>query len=182
MYQITLVADGRFALTRCWDNSKVWDTATGTVKETLPSDFGGWTGGLCLSPDRRHLCRFTTAEIGADGFAKSKPTVLDIHDIATGQLVQHLELRHPYGSGGANTTPLAFHLDTGWLATTSEAYLELWNLKTGKLWARWLPHEGALFGAVAMSHDGQILATTSGNMLRLWPLPFLQQEVEKLQR
>ncbi len=180
LLQITLVADGRFALTLCRsESSKLWDIASGTIKETLPSQFDKVrTCGHCLSPDHRHLCRFiiTREEIDRKHVAKRKPTVVDIHEIATGQLVQHLTLKDAYG--GWDASPVAFHLETGWLAAKSGAYMELWNLKTGELWARWL-HES---GFVAISHDGQILATTSGNMLRLWPLPYLKQEVEKLER
>jgi WD40 repeat protein len=177
VFGIKLVADGRVALTNADSGLKLWDVASGKIKETLPASIGQ-AGGLCLSPDLRHWCRFTVAEMDAVTLKRSKPTVLDFYEIATGQLVQHLELRDWHGGWGS----VAFHLQTGWLAASNGPYVELWNLKTGKLWARWQPHEGGVLGHVTLSHDGQILATTSGTMLRLWPVQYLEQEVEKLER
>ena len=157
--------------------SKLWDVANGKIKESFPFYLAG---GYCLSPDRRHLCRYTMGEI-RDGILREKNTVLDIQELATGQLVQHLEL--PGDGYNFRSRPFAFHLQTGHLATSKEdGGLELWNLKTGKVWAQWQPHEAAFLPGAALSLDGQLLVTSSGNAMRLWPLPYLQQEVEKLAR
>ena len=177
LYAVTLVADGRFALTRSWMDAKAWDVADGKIKDTLSSQFGGLTGGLALSPDRRHLCHYVTAEIGADGLSKLKPTVLDIYEIATGKIVHHLELQDRHGGWG----PIAFHLEAGWLAA-----------RHGGARRTVEPQNRQIVGALAAARRFrgrrcglQPRRPNPGDHerhhVRLWPLPYLQQEIEKLE-
>ena len=122
-------------------------------------------GGVIFTPDRKHLLRYRNGEL-RNGFVYATNTVLDIHEISSGRLVQNLELRD--WSTLNSVTPLAVHLGEGWLAASRQqgasTVLEMWELKTGKLWAQWSPHDGAPFSA-SFSHDGRLLVTHSERTL-----------------
>ncbi len=176
-----MVADGRYAVTQSEAGIKVWNADTGKVEHSWPVA-SPMLGGVIFTPDRKHLLRYRNGEL-RNGFVYATNTVLDIHEISSGRLVQNLELRD--WSTLNSVTPLAVHLGEGWLAASRQqgasTVLEMWELKTGKLWAQWSPHDGAPFSA-SFSHDGRLLVTHSERTLRLWPLPLLRRGVEELTR
>jgi WD40 repeat protein len=185
LYEVTLVPGDRFAVTRSRDSIKVWNVDTGKVDQDLPIPKWLTGNGVLFTPDGQYLVCYSSGKLLDGKSIQRTNTVLDIHKVSTGERVQHLELRD--WSTLNDVTPLAVHFDAGWLVAQrwgpreGAVQLELWDLKTGKLWAFWTPHDGAPFAA-SFSHDGRLLVTHRDGELRLWPLPLLQQGMEEVTR
>jgi WD40 repeat protein len=181
LLSLTLVEEGQFAVTHNAKGYKIWTVPDGKV--TFEQDWpvpAPLAKGVLFTPDRRYLASYRTGEQQAAMMFRDTNTALEIREIRTAQLVQRLELTD--WSSPNTSWPLALHREADWLAADNhKGGLELYSLKTGKLWAYWTPHDGAPFSAT-FSPDGQLLVTASEGSLRLWPLPLLRREVEELER
>jgi WD40 repeat protein len=165
---IELSPDGSRAITRNFNASKIWNVETGRIEHEAP---GTAAGGAIFTPDGRYLAHFQCGT-ESKGRIDLKPTEIEIQEVATGQTVQRRKLDF-------YTRPLALHQGKGWLVAQA-GQLTLWDLKRGKLWAQWGADENVL-SAAHFSRDGNLLITVEDATLRLWPLPYLQAELDKLQ-
>lgn len=92
---------------------------------------------------------------------------LGIVDTSNGRLLRSLELR----DSGKDRGPIAWSADGTWLAQGDDAgYVTLWNLRVEKE-AAIFPAQLGPVKALALSHDGRVLATLGEeNKLHLWNL------------
>ncbi len=184
LLELKLVADGRFAVTESENTIKLWNVAKGNVEKA-------WTrkwvwDGLIFTPDGQHFIHYQTAVLKDNQLDPPFEDLgLGIYETDTQKLLRRLKLSDSSSLKEFLVVPLALHLQAGWLVAARIGEhvgdLNLWNVKTGELWATWKPHDGADFLA-NFSHDGKLLITSSHGTIRIWPLTELERGVEQLER
>jgi WD40 repeat protein len=182
---IAITSDGSFAIAYGNKSVQSWNLTAAKLEREWPVKQDAMQQGVIVTPDQRYFARYCGGEIRSRTGAlifQATNTVIDIHEIRTGQLVQHLELKKDWREPSQQARPVALHLEAGWLIAKDEKNeLQLWSLKTGQLWASLAAHDGAPFSA-SFSQDGRSLVTAGPGVLRLWPLPLIEQEVLELQK
>lgn len=157
-----LVAGG----TRRDDPVRLWETASGKLKETLPSSG---------RPDwlRRDPALDAGGKYRVEGDDRYQPKALTIFDAATGSKVAAIE-GHPDQINAWAFDPSGEMLATGggWTShpwpVNPVGDARIWDLRTGRMLARLGGHWGAV-SDVAFTPDGAILVTACyDGRIRLW--------------
>lgn len=127
---------------------KIWDTASWTEKATF-SGHSDWIRAVAFSPDSKML-----ASAGDDKTVK-------VWDLSTNQ--QMRSFAHPKG-----VASVIFDRKGQWVASGTWQAVNIWDLQDGKR-PRVLQGHETWVTAVALSPDGKVLASGSGDMLvKLW--------------
>ncbi len=140
--------DGRHFLTQSEDGAvHEWDTETGRLLRTVAEK--SRAGSFALSVDGRRL---------ALGFSKrpGQASVAQLYDTATGKPVGS-PLSHPDEMYGTAFTPDGKRLATA----CADGMVRLWDVTTGRLLREGCPHDGLTIQELAISPDGQTLATAT---------------------
>ncbi|KFY95951.1 hypothetical protein V498_03029 [Pseudogymnoascus sp. VKM F-4517 (FW-2822)] len=161
VYSVAFSDDSKLLASASFDKTvKVWDTATGTLQQTLKGH--SWSvGSVAFSHDSRLLAS-----------ASSDKTV-KIWDTATGTLQQTLR-----GHSSA-VDSIAFSHDSRLLASASyDNTVKVWDTATGTLQqtlegqtleGQTLEGHGSAVVSVAFSHDSRLIASpSSDNTVKVW--------------
>jgi WD40 repeat protein len=135
---------------------KIWDTATGSLRQTLESHDGGFVSSVTISHDSKLVASGTSEGI-------------DVWDVATGSLKQTLRNRSD------SVKSVAFSQDSKLIASGLDSpIIEIWDAMNGSL-KSWLqiplknPDDRCRpVNAVAFSRDSKLIVSGLGNGLLVW--------------
>ncbi|MCX6092065.1 MAG: WD40 repeat domain-containing protein [Candidatus Bipolaricaulota bacterium] len=131
--------DGTLVAATSWDGTlRLWNTATGSIRRTVPSSWPSPVA-LAFSPDGR-----TIASSGGG-------TSIELRDLATGALLTS------FGGGYS----LAFSPDGRTIAAGEWPKVKLWDVATQRCLLTLTGHTSRVW-SVAFSPDGRILASADG--------------------
>ncbi|CAG8294002.1 unnamed protein product [Penicillium salamii] len=136
----------------CDSTIGLWDTATGTLQQTLDDNATYSVNSVAFSPDGRLLA------------SASNDEKVPLWNLATGTLQQTLDDNAIY-----SVNSVAFSPDGRLLASASDdEKVRLWDLATGTL-QQTLDDNSDSVNSVAFSPDGRLLASADAKV-RLWDL------------
>jgi WD40 repeat protein len=171
--------DTRLALIQDDRGISAWNVATGKIERR-------WNGvsplvEFSLSNSGKYLTIYRDWQTWIDQAGNKTggdDGSVEVIETATGRTVKRFVTRLP---------PKAVSDDGKWLLCnrslgTQVGYVELWDVEKGSKWAYWEAHRRDVHAA-CFSADSQLLVTLGmDNVIRLWPLPQMRAELEKMLR
>jgi WD40 repeat protein len=142
---------------------KLWDPATGKLRQDLTATFKEYVSAAAFSPDSKVLA------LGRGGEVDGPNGKVSLVDPATGKKVRDLAPGHEHG-----VTDLSFHPDGKHLASSGrDTLVRLWQMADGKLVKELGKPRGGQFKdwihAVAFSADGRWLAAADmAGQVQVW--------------
>jgi hypothetical protein len=149
--QVTFSPNGQTVASSSDDKTiKLWDVATGSLKQTLSGD----QYSVAFSPDDRVRAYIP------------KPETIQLWDVATGRLL--CTIHDNKGLRGHFILALDFSPDWRLLASGSNDVIKLWEVPTCS-WHRTLKGHKKWVSSIAFSPDGRLLASGSrDHTIKLW--------------
>jgi WD40 repeat protein len=160
-YALAFSPDGWLLAAWAFGQVLLIDTVAGTVRTLQPEidDLGGaGTPGIGFTPDGRGVIAFHTLDVGGQA--------VRIYDVASGEVRRTLKGK---GLDAVEPTADGRLVYLAILVPGKQIQIVPWNPLTGKKGPGFGQHAGSL-RQLAVSADGQWVAGTSANEVRVWDL------------